>query len=97
MNNLWASFAHVDAPVAVCGAAPPSFLGRPAAAGGQLLLSLSLSLSLVSPSDLLLPDDDREERCRRRRRRRTALATAARSVSAGFGGRNIFVGRCSLQ
>ena len=65
MNNLWASFAHVDAPVAVCGAAPPSFLGRPAAAGGQLLLSLSLSL--VSPSDLLLPDDDREERRRRPR------------------------------
>ena len=49
MNNLWASFAHFDALVAVGRS-----VGRPVAN----------CCSLVSPSDLLLPDDDREERPR---------------------------------
>ena len=52
MNNLWASFAHFDALVAVGRS-----VGRPVAN----------CCSLVSPSDLLLPDDDREERRRRPR------------------------------
>ena len=49
MNNLWASFAHFDALVAVGRS-----VGRPVAN----------CCSPVSPSDLLLPDDDREERPR---------------------------------